>query len=64
MIKVTYRGKELLCVYVRHTLEKISVRTTRETVNHLWNNGPQCLNGPFTDVVVWFPLNQVQVIND
>lgn len=63
MLNITYRGKKLLCVYMRHTATTITVKTTKETVDHLWNNGTLCLSGPFTDVNIKFPLNEVQIAN-
>lgn len=61
IIKITYQSKELLCVYMRHTIETITVQTSKEIVDHLWNNGTLCLSGPFTVLDVKFKLNEVQI---
>ena len=63
MVKITYQGKQLTCVYMRHTRETITARTTKEIVDHLWNNGTLCLFGPFTELDVKFKLNEVQIAN-
>jgi len=63
MVTLTHKGKKLLCVYLRHTAETITVRTTKETIDHLFNNGTLCLSGPLTDLDVKFPLNETQVAN-
>ena len=63
MVKITYQGKQLTCVYMRHTMETVSVQTTKEIIDHLFNNGTLCLSGPFTEVIVKFKLNEVQIAN-
>ena len=63
MVKITYQGKQLTCVYMRHTMETVSVQTTKEIIDHLFNNGTFCLSGPFTEVIVKFKLNEVQIAN-
>jgi len=63
VVKITYKGKQLTCVYMRHTVETVSVQTTKEVIDHLFNNGTLCLSGPFTEVIVKFKLNEVQITN-
>ena len=61
MVKITYKDKTLLCVYMRHTQTTVTVKTSKETVDHLWNNGPLCLSGPYTDLNVKFKLSEVHI---
>lgn len=63
IVKITYRGKQLTCVYVRHTQDTVTVQTSKEIIDHLFNNGTLCLSGPFTDMNVKFKLNEVQIAN-
>ena len=63
MVKLTYRGKQLLCVYMRHTDETVTVQTSKEIIDHLFNNGTLCLSGPFTEMNVKFKLSEVQIAN-
>jgi hypothetical protein len=61
MLKLTYKGKTLLCVYMRHTTSTITVKTTKEIVAHLWGNATFCWSGPFTEANVKFPLEEVEL---
>lgn len=63
MLKLTYQGKTLLCVYMRHTDTTVTVMTTKEIVAHLWGNATLCLSGTFEEADVKFPLNEVQLAN-
>jgi hypothetical protein len=44
-------------------METVSVQTTKEIIDHLFNNGTLCLSGPFTEVIVKFKLNEIQIAN-
>lgn len=63
MLKITYQGKQLTCVYLRHTKDTVTVQATKEIVDHLFNNGTLRLSGPFTDMPVNFKLNEVRIAN-
>ena len=63
MLKLTYKGKTLLCVYMRHTATTVTVMTTKEIVAHLWGNATLCLSGTFEETNVKFPLEEVQLAN-
>lgn len=63
MVKITYHGKQLTCVYMRHTQDTVTVQTSKEIIDHLFNNGTLCLSGSFTDMNVKFKLNEVQIAN-
>ena len=63
MLKITYQGKQLTCVYLRHDQDTVTVQTTKEIIDQLFNNGTLCLSGPFTDTAVKFKLNEVQIAN-
>lgn len=61
MVNVRHVGKELICIYICHTSETVTVRTVKEIFSHIFDNGKLHLAGPWTEMDVELRLSEIEI---